>query len=463
MSEHHDGLPLPRRYWAIAAWMLGFGMSNLDGSIANVALPLIGRALHTNPATAVWVVNAFQIATAVFVLPMSSLADILGYKRVFQGGLLLFTLASLVCSLASSLEILIIGRVLQGAAAGSMVACLTSFMRFNYPASMLGRGVALNAMMLSITNAAGPAVASAILSVAPWPWLFAVNVPIGLIALAMSVPTLAPGQALGHRWDVPSALLNGAVFVLFIVGVQGLGSTGDLLTPGVEIGAAIAGSVLLVRRQLTRPAPMLGVDLLRIPLVSVSVITSLFCFVAQSMAVLALPFLLFSQTASPVSSGLLMTVWPVGAFLIAPFAGRLADRYPVGLLGAIGMGLFTAAMVGVVFAPAHPAAWDMAWRIALCGVGFGFFGPPNLRAIVSSAPRERSGAAGGLNTSFRLLGQASGTALVAVLFRSLGGGHATTPALHLIFVIAAVLAAIGGIVSSARIGLRQAVPASQPG
>jgi DHA2 family multidrug resistance protein-like MFS transporter len=453
MTAIQDGLPVPRRYWAIAAWTLGFGMSNLDGSIANVALPLISRALHTSPATAVWVVNAFQIATAVFVLPMSSLADILGYKRVFQGGLVLFTLASVVCSLAGSLEMLIVGRLLQGAAAGSMVACLTSFMRFNYPASMLGRGIALNAMMISVTSAAGPAVASAILSVAPWPWLFAINVPIGLIALAMSVPTLASGQALGHRWDVPSALLNGVVFVLFIVGVQSLGHAGGAWAPAAEIGGAALGAVLLVRRQLTRTAPMLGVDLLRIPLVAASVAASLFCFVSQSMAVLALPFLLFNQTASSVSSGLLMSAWPVGNFLVAPIAGRLADRYPVGLLGAVGMGVFTLSMVLLVMAPAHPAPWDMIWRIVLCGLGFGFFGPTNLRAIVSSAPRERSGAAGGINTSFRLLGQASGTALVAVLFRALGAGHATPGALRLIFVIAAVLAAMGGVVSSVRIGL----------
>jgi DHA2 family multidrug resistance protein-like MFS transporter len=456
---HPDGLPVPRRYWAIAAWSLGFGMSNLDGSIANVALPLIGRSLHTSPATVVWVVNAFQIATAVFVLPMSSLADILGYKRVFQGGLVLFTVASLVCSTAGSLDMLIVGRVLQGAAAGSMVACLTSFMRFNYPASMLGRGIALNAMTLSVTGAAGPAIASAILSVAPWPWLFAINVPIGLIALVLSVPTLATGQALGHPWDVPSALLNGAVFVLFIVGFQGLGHAGVPLLPAVEIGAAVLGATLLVRRQLSRPAPMLGVDLLKIPLVAASVAASLFCFVSQGMGLLALPFLLFNQTGSSVSSGLLLTAWPVGGFLVAPFAGRLADRYPVGLLGTIGMGIFSLAMVLVVLAPAHPSALDMVWRIALLGVGFGFFGPPNLRAIVSSAPRERSGAAGGLNTSFRLLGQASGAALVAVLFRTLAAGHATPAALRLIFIIAAVLAAIAAVVSSARIGMPRPRPA----
>jgi DHA2 family multidrug resistance protein-like MFS transporter len=463
MSEAHDGLPIPRRYWAIAAWTLGFGMSNLDSQIANVALPLIGRSLHTNSATAVWVVNAFQLATAVFVLPMSSLADILGYKRVFQGGLALFTVASLVCALANSLEMLIVGRLLQGAAAGSMVACLTSFMRFTYPGSMLGRGVAINAMLISVTGAAGPAVASAILSVAPWPWLFAINVPVGLAALAMSVPTLAPGQALGHKWDVPSALLNGAVFVLFIVGVQGLGHAGALTLPGLEIGAAALGAIVLVRRQLSRHAPMLGVDLLRIPLVAASIVASLFCFVSQSMAMIALPFLLFNQSGSTVSSGLLMSVWPIGAFLIAPVAGRMADRYPVGLLGAIGMGLFTLAMVLLVLAPVHPTAWDMAWRIVICGVGFGFFGPTNMRAIVSSAPRERSGAAGGLNTSARLLGQSSGTALVAVLFRALGGGHATPGALQLIFTIAAVLAALGAVVSTARIGLARPVEALRVG
>ena len=177
-----DGVPMPQRMWAILTIGLGLTLAVLDGGIANVALPTIAREVNTSPANSIWVVNAYQLAVTISLLPLSSLGEIYGYRRIYQIGLVLFTIASLFCALSSSLPTLIIARMLQGFGAAGIMSVNSALIRFIYPRRWLGRGVGLNATVGSIASAVGPSVASAILAVAPWPWLFSVNVPLGLVA-----------------------------------------------------------------------------------------------------------------------------------------------------------------------------------------------------------------------------------------------------------------------------------------
>src|SRR6202161_990600 len=168
-----DGVPMPQRMWAILTIGLGLTLAVLDGGIANVALPTIAREVNTSPANSIWVVNAYQLAVTISLLPLSSLGEIYGYRRIYQGGLVLFTLASLACALSSSLPPLIIARMLQGFGAAGIMSVNSALIRFIYPRRWLGRGVGLNATVGSIASALGTCGASALLSGAPWPWLFA--------------------------------------------------------------------------------------------------------------------------------------------------------------------------------------------------------------------------------------------------------------------------------------------------
>ena len=185
-----DGLPLPQRTWAILTIALGLTLAVLDGAIANVALPTIAHDLDASPASSIWVVNAYQLAVTISLLPLASLGDIYGYRRVYQYGLIVFTIASLGCALSDSLLTLTIARVVQGFGAAGIMSVNGALVRFIYPRRWLGRGVGLNATIGSIASAVGPTVAAGILSVAPWPWLFAVNVPIGAVAIPMALRTL---------------------------------------------------------------------------------------------------------------------------------------------------------------------------------------------------------------------------------------------------------------------------------
>ena len=175
--ELTDGLPPGRRGWAMLTYLIGLSMSVLDGNIANTALPKIATQLHASPAVSIWVVNAFLLAVAICVVPLSSIVDIIGYKRVYQIGLALFTLASVGCSLPHSLNTLVLARIFQGVGAACIWSTSAAIMRYTYPRALLGRGIGLGGMVVFTSAAAGPSVASAILAVASWHWLFAINIP----------------------------------------------------------------------------------------------------------------------------------------------------------------------------------------------------------------------------------------------------------------------------------------------
>jgi MFS transporter, DHA2 family, multidrug resistance protein len=416
-AEPADGVPVPQRYWAILTIALGLTLAVLDGAIANVALPTIAADLHTSPANSIWVVNAYQLAVTISLLPLSSLGDIFGYRRVYQWGLVVFTISSLACAMSFSLPTLAGARVLQGFGAAGIMSVNSALVRFIYPRRWIGRGIGLNATVGSIASAAGPTVAAAILSVAPWPWLFAVNVPIGVVAVAIAWRTLPATPHSGAKFDVPSALLSALTLGLLITVIDGIGHDEHIELVIIQAMAAIVIGLILVARELAQTAPLLPVDLMRVPLFALSVATSVAGFIAQSMALVSLPFL-FENTLglSQVRTGLLLTPWPLMVAVIAPFTGRLADRYPVGILSGIGLSVLAVGLGLVSLLPGHPYAFDIAWRMVICGLGFGFFNTPNNRAIITSAPRHRTGGASGMQAAARLFGQTTGAALVALVF-----------------------------------------------
>ena len=436
-----EGLPPSQRTWAVVTVALGITMAVLDSAIANVALPSIAKDLNATPADSIWVVNAYQLVITILMLPLASLGEIVGYRRVYRAGLVVFTLASLACALSHSLAMLSAARVLQGIGAAGMLSVNSALLRFIYPPRLLGRGIGINALVVAVSSAVGPTVAAGILSVASWPWLFAVNVPIGLATMAAA--RMLPRTPRAERsFDLASALLNALFFGLLIIAVDSVGHGGRMLYVALAfLGAAISG-VALVLRQLPQASPLLPVDLLRIPMFALSIATSVCSFAAQMLAYVAIPFYLQDLLGrSEVATGLLMTPWPLATAVMAPIAGRLADRHSAGILGALGLVVFAVGLASLALLPAAPGDADIIWRMMLCGAGFGLFQSPNNRAIITSAPHARSGGASGMLGTARLLGQTIGAALVALMF-SLFGVRATVWALGLAAAIALLAAAV---------------------
>jgi DHA2 family multidrug resistance protein-like MFS transporter len=452
-----DGLPYPQRGWAVLVIVMGIGISVLDSTIVTLALPDIGRQLRASAAQTIWLVNAYQIATLVMMLPLAMLGDRIGYRPVYLAGLSVFILGSLTASLSRSLEMLIAARALEGMGSAGMFAVNTALVRLTYPSERLGRGIAVNSMVVATASVAGPSAAALILSFASWPWLFAVNVPLGLFTLAVALRALprnaaaAAGRARVAPLDI---VLNAAMFSLCFLGASALGvrqggaapsSAGWLLLlAGVAVGA------LHVQRQRKQAQPLLPLDLLRIPIFGLSIGTSVSSFCAQMLSYIALPFLfLEAYGRSHAAAGLLMTAWPLAIVAMAPLAGRLIGRVPAGLLGGIGLGAMALGLLLLALLPAHPSDANIVWRMVLCGLGFGLFQSPNNHTIVTSAPQHRAGAASAMLSTARIAGQTVGAVMVAAVFSIWSPHDSQGPMIALL--LAAAWATLGAVLSALRV------------
>lgn len=437
-----------RALWALMAIFLAVVLSALDISIVNTALPAMARQLGITPSQSIWVVNAYQLAVVATLLPLAALGDQLGPKRVFLGGVAVYGVASLGCALAHTLPQLVAARVLQGVGSAGIMCVNVALIRLIFPPHRLGRGVGLNALVVGVGSSLGPTVASLVLAVAPWPWLFALNVPLAVLALLLGRRTIPDqGRRAGHAVDRWAAVLNALTFATLIFGISSAAQRAPLTTVAPALLLAAVFGTLLLRRQRGHAAPLLPVDLLRRPLFALSTLTSMCSFTVQGLAFVALPF--FFQTVlhrSAVETGFLLTPWAVVVALMAPLAGTLSDRYPPAVLGGVGLAVLSAGMVSVALLPVDASTPQIVWRMVLCGAGFGFFQSPNLRAMMSSAPPERASGASGMIAMARLSGQTSGAALVALCL-GLGGNHGPVWAVW----AGAVFAALASGLSLARL------------
>ena len=439
-----DGLPTPRRHWAAATVLTGISMSVLDTTIANVALPTIATDLNALPSHAVWVVNAYNLSVVVLLLPLSALAERIGFKRMFTIGLALFALASLSGALSTSLWQLTMARVVQGVGAASLMCMFGGLVRNIYPLRMLGRGISLNATTVAVMSVLGPTLGSVILEIAHWRWIFAINLPV-CVALMFGLRFLPEVPRNNIKLDWRSALLCMLTLGVFISGVDTLGQNawrGVLMI----VFASLAGW-LLVRRASSQPVPLVPVDLLRIRPLGFAVAASVCTFAAQMASYVSLPFYFQQVLGRPyLEVGMLMGAWPVGTAIVAPLAGRMSDRYSAATLSGVGAATMMIGLATLAFLPLSATnPWIMA-AMFITGMGFGFFQTPNNRAMLSSAPRQRSGAAGGLQATTRVFGQSFGTALVAIAF---GVSTASGPTFALI--LATVCAALAVGVNAVRV------------
>jgi DHA2 family multidrug resistance protein-like MFS transporter len=421
-----NGLTKAQANWAMIAVFTALSISTLEAAIANIALPAIAADLHASEADVIWVVNIYQIAILATLLPFAALGEIIGHEHISRAGILAFTLGSLGCALAPSLPWLLLARTVQGVGASGIWSVNGALVQFIFPPNKRGVAFGRNALVVAISFSLAPSVAAAILAVSSWPWLFAINVPIGLVSYLIARKTLPKTPRAAHVFDIPGALLAGAGTGLIVIGISSAAHHNSIPLIAAELVAGVAFTWALIRRQKDHPAPMLPIDLFRIPVFSLSAATAVCSFAVQSLAFVSLPFLFEDvMHRSQVETGLYLTPWPVLVGVMSPIAGWLSDRYPVGALGSIGLATLGIGMAFTAMLGSDASLWSVIWRLALCGIGFGFFQAPNMKAVMTSAPVARSGSASGIVSVARLVGQSLGAASAALCFLISGAGGAT--------------------------------------
>lgn len=395
-------------------------MSSIDGTIVNVALPTLTRSLATDFATIQWVVLSYLLGLAVLMLGMGRLGDMIGKKRVFSFGLVIFVLSSMLCGLAPGVYWLIGFRFLQSIGAGMMMALGVAIVTETWPARERGMAIGISGGIISLGIAAGPALGGVILHNLNWRWIFFVNVPIGVVAFVLVrqfIPALAPRQ-MNERFDFAGAFLVGLGLLalsLSMTFVQryGLASPQALGLFGLSALSLIA--FVWVERRVQ--FPMIDLALLANPEMSSGLLAGFLTFVSIAAVVLILPFYLeLVMGLDQQEVGMLMAVVPIVLGILGPLSGTLSDRVGTRPVSIVGLILLVAGYFTLSRLTTHSQPLDFVLALLPVGMGMGIFQTPNNTSVMNASPHSRLGIASGMLSMSRTLGQSTGIALLSAYF-----------------------------------------------
>ncbi|MBN1120018.1 MAG: DHA2 family efflux MFS transporter permease subunit [Anaerolineae bacterium] len=406
--------------------MLGIGlgvlMSTLDSSIVNVSLPTLVDELDTTFAIVQWVVLSYLLVIACLILIVARLGDMLGKNRVYNVGLVLFTIGSLLCGLSPGVGWLIGFRALQGCGAVMMTSLGSAILTEVFPSSERGRALGISGGIVSVGIALGPAVGGLLIGTVGWRSVFLVNVPLGILAAVIVYKVVPPsirGES-NQRFDLSGAL------IMFVA----LGAYALAMTIGQETGfmhplilgliaAALVGLIAFVLVEKRVADPMIDPSMFKDVLFGVNLVMGFLVFIMIG-GQFVIPFYLeLVKGYSPLQVGLLMMVFPVMMGLFAPVSGALSDRFGSRMISLLGLVAIVIGCLLLSTLHAGVGMWGYVWRMAPLGMGMGMFNSPNNSAIMGTAPRERLGVASGLMALSRVLGQTSGLPLAGAIFSAL--------------------------------------------
>lgn len=460
LTEEPDGIyPIGRRRRAYSALALAGILSVIDGTVANVALPTIGHDLHASPATTVWVTNGFQLAVTAMLFTAAAVGSASGLTRIYRYGVIAFAIGSLLCAISSTMPLLIAARIAQGAGAAFIMALSPALLRVVFPRAQMGQAFGINAMFVGAAAAAGPLLGGALLSVLSWPWLFAISVPLAVASILLGRGAFPEMRGTGAKLDVPSMITSAVGFTMLVYGLDGVARHENPISIAIEIGGGAAVFAWFAQRQFQLPQPMIALDLFRLRLFRLAAGTSVGAWLAAGTSIIALPFLFQLEYGfSPFVTGLLMTSWPIATATVAPFAGRLADKYGAGIIATIGLTTYSIGLAAYAIMSNHASVPIIVAIGAVCGAGFGTFQSPNNRELMGSGPIEKTGSAAALLATIRVGSQTLGASVVAIVFAAFEAhvteGRSSTEFLHAAVPIAlgfgCLTAAISAVVSARR-------------
>ncbi|MDP4125779.1 MAG: MFS transporter [Bacillota bacterium] len=450
------------RWYVLAAVAIGTFMSTLDGSIVNVALPTISGQLHSNLSTLQWVVSAYLLTISSLLPVFGRIADLIGRKKVYAIGFLIFTLGSALCGLAQTIWFLVGTRVLQAVGAAMLMSNSAAIITAIFPPRERGKALGLVGTVVALGSLTGPALGGVLIGLAGWRSIFYINVPIGIIGYIAALLILPVDQSHknNERFDFAGALSFTLGMIGVLLGINN-GESWGWTSPSVLL-SLVLGTVLLVffvviERKVEHP--MIHLSLFRNRPFLIGNLSGWLSFVAMFANNMLLPFYLQGiLNYNPSQVGLMLMVFPVVMAIIAPISGNASDKYGPLILTTGGLVITGLGFLYFSTLPATAHYYQVIPGLLLMGLGSGMFQSPNNSSVMSSVPPQKLGIAGGINSLVRNLGMVTGIALSVSLFEAWGG--VTMPksvqigafmsAYHSVMLVAMCVALVAAAVSANR-------------
>jgi len=420
-STRHTKAERPDAKWAIlAAVMLGSIMGPLDGSIVNTVLPSITRYFDTDISIAQWVPTVYLLTISCLILLHGRLGDMIGYRKVFLFGLTAFTLTSILCGASQSIWMLIAFRALQGLAAGMMMSVGYAIVTAAFPPQERGKAMGIYAISIAVGLGLGPTLGGLIAQHLSWRYVFFINVPIGITAVFWGYRIIPQGiPKTGQHLDIPGVATT-FVFLTSLLLYANRGEDWGWLAPAsiVLLAAALTSGVLFIWIESKAAQPMLNLSLFANRVFAFANLSALLNFMATYAVVFLTPFYLSIILHYDILKiGLVMAASPVATLFVAPLSGAISDRLGTRPLAFGGMSLSAAGLVLLSRLQVNSDALDVAWRLAIAGMGAGLFQSPNNSAVMGSVPPAHLGIASGILAAMRNVGMVLGIAVAgAVLY-----------------------------------------------
>ena len=400
-----------RRYSILAAIMLGSIMGPIDASIVNVVLPTITQFFGVQLSTAQWVPMAYLLTISSLLLFYGRLGDILGYKKVYVAGLSGFIIASGLCGLSPTIEWLILFRAIQGLAAGMMMAVPYAIIAASFPSTERGKALGINALSISTGLAIGPSLGGLLTSGLGWRFVFLINIPVGIAGLLWARQVVPDLKGQPGKIDMLGAMVALVALSSFLLSVNRFQHSGLSYPAAVLLLIACLAGICFLRIERRTEQPMLNLSLFDNRTFSLANTSALLNFMAQYVMVFLTPFYLQGALhQAPDRVGLVMTAFPLAVMAVAPFSGSLSDRIGTRAPACFGAALCALSLFLMSRLQASAVPADVAWRLALFGLGTGIFQSPNTSAVMGSVPKANLGIASGVLATVRNVGMVLGIA-----------------------------------------------------
>ena len=458
-----------KKQWAILLTVLPMTfMTTLDSSIVNVALPTMAKELNTSMAGIEWVVTSYLIVICATILLFGKLGDILGKTRIFKFGIGVFTIGSLLCGLSNTLFMLILSRIVQAIGAGAAMATNQGIITETFPPNERGRALGMTGTAVALGTMVGPTLGGLIVSIAPWEYIFLINIPIGILVYIGVIKILPfKKKASDFTIDVKGSILFMISITLLFTSInfgQSLGYTNMFIVISFIISLILFA--IFIRVEKNSDNPMLDIKIFKNRLFSLSIFCGFTSFISIGAVNIILPFYYQDVLSlSPSSAGLMMTVSPIILAVVAPLSGYLSDKMGSEKISALGLSILSIGIISLVLFNVNTPLIVVGILVGLLSLGSGIFQSPNNSLIMSTVEKNELGIAGSINGLVRNLGTTTGIALsTSILYSRMssklgykvsgyvdGRADVFVYAMRSVFIGIGVICLIGAILSVIRV------------